>query len=226
MAKILLIEDEKRLAATIAYNLKREGHLTVVAKDGESGLQSARQEAPDLILLDLMLPKLSGLQICRVLRAESEVPILILTAKDSEADKVAGLELGADDYVTKPFSMRELVARVGALLRRSGTTTQSVVRAGDLRIDLGSREVFVGEASINLSRKEFELLAALARCKGRPVSRRALLDSVWNDVFVGDHTLEVHIRWLREKLETDPSQPRHLLTIRGFGYKLQDPANQ
>lgn len=221
MAKVLIIEDEKRLADTLAYNLKREGYLVVLAYDGASGLSCARKEQPDLVILDLMLPVLPGMQVCRSLRAESAVPVLMLTAKDTEADKVAGLELGADDYVTKPFSMRELMARVSALLRRAGLAGERRIEVGDLSVDLSKHEVLLRGDAVHLTRKEFDLLAALASCKGRPVSRRALMETVWEDPFYDDHTLDVHIRWLREKIETDPSHPEYILTCRGVGYKLR-----
>ena len=222
MAKILIIEDEQRLATTIEFNLRREGHLPLVAHDGESGLQMARQQNPDLVILDLMLPKMPGMQVCRALRAESSVPIIILTARDTEADKVLGLQVGADDYVTKPFSMLELMARVEAHLRRAGMVSSARVQCGDLVIDLSTREVRVGGKLVGLSRKEYDLLACLARCKGRPVSRRALLQEVWEDLPYDDHTLDVHIRWLREKVEKDPSNPEYIVTVRGVGYKLQE----
>jgi len=222
MARVLVVDDERRLCKSIAYNPKAEGHEPLVAHDGQEALAMAREQHPDLIILDLMLPKLSGWEVCRALRRESVVPVLMLTAKTEETDKVAGLELGADDYVTKPFGMRELMARVKALLRRSQGTSPTLLSVGDLVIDVEAHEVRRNQELIVMPPKEFDLLTELARNVGRTVPRDTLLRRVWGDDFVGDgHTLEVHVRWLREKLEEDPSHPQRLKTVRGVGYRLE-----
>ncbi|OIP03658.1 MAG: DNA-binding response regulator [Armatimonadetes bacterium CG_4_10_14_3_um_filter_66_18] len=222
MARVLVVDDEERLAKTIAYNLRAEGHEVVVAHDGESALEVFRTEHPDLVVLDLMLPRRSGVEVCRLVREESSVPILMLTAKAGESDKVTGLELGADDYVTKPFGMRELMARVKALLRRADVRAAQVIRLGDLVLDLDRHEVRLREAVVPLPPKEFDLLTLLARNAGRAVRRETLLRQVWGDDFFGDrHTLDVHIRWLREKVEEDASQPKRVTTVRGVGYRLE-----
>jgi len=222
MARVLVVDDEERLAKTIAYNLRAEGHEVVVAHDGESALEVFRTEHPDLVVLDLMLPRRSGVEVCRLVREESSVPILMLTAKAGESDKVTGLELGADDYVTKPFGMRELMARVKALLRRADVRAAQVIRLGDLVLDLDRHEVRLRETVIPLPPKEFDLLTLLARNAGRAVRRDTLLRQVWGDDFYGDgHTLDVHIRWLREKIEDDASQPKRVTTVRGLGYRLE-----
>ena len=222
MARVLVVDDEERLAKTIAYNLRAEGHEVVVAHDGESALEVFRTEHPDLVVLDLMLPRRSGVEVCRLVREESSVPILMLTAKAGESDKVTGLELGADDYVTKPFGMRELMARVKALLRRADVRAAQVIRLGDLVLDLDRHEVRLREAVVPLPPKEFDLLTLLARNAGRAVRRETLLRQVWGDDFFGDrHTLDVHIRRLREKIEDDASQPKRVTTLRGLGYRLE-----
>ena len=223
---ILLVEDEPALAASVAYSLEREGFSVSTEPDGEAGLARFRADRPDLVLLDLMLPKLSGLDVCRAIRAESTVPILILTAKDSEADKVAGLELGADDYVTKPFSMRELVSRVRAHLRRavmSPAGSSVALAGGPLVLDPDGHEVFVGDRRVDLPPKEFDLLALLLERKGRLLTRDFLISQVWGHDYVGDtKTLDVHVKRLRQKIEEEPHRPRYLLTVRGLGYKFVD----
>ncbi len=223
---ILVVEDEEALADTLRYNLEREGYAVRVVGDGRRALERFRAETPALVILDLMLPEMSGLDVCRAIRAESDVPIIIVTAKDSEADKVAGLELGADDYVTKPFSVRELVSRVRANLRRAHpvpTRGDEVLAAGPVRMDVGRHEVAVRDRAVDLPPKEFELLEALLRRKGRLVTREVLIDQVWGPGYVGDtRTLDVHVKRLRRKLEDDPHRPAHLLTVRGLGYKLVD----
>lgn len=231
---ILIVDDERLLVEAIDYNLQKAGFHTLTASDGESALAQAKAHAPDLIILDLMLPKISGWEVCRALRQDPEyrssAPILMLTARGEEADKVVGLELGADDYMVKPFGMRELVARVRALLRRS--TSQSpaddgVFQAGNVTLDVARHEVWVqkdasGPVEIKLSLKEFELLRVLLANSGKAVPREALLERVWGDDFFGDErTLDVHVRWLREKVESNPSQPQHILTVRGVGYKFK-----
>jgi two-component system, OmpR family, response regulator RegX3 len=226
---VLLVEDEAALAQSISYNLQREGFHVVTADDGEAGLAEFKSHAPAIVVLDLMLPRLSGLDVCRIIRAESQVPILILTAKDAEADKVTGLELGADDYVTKPFSMRELISRVRAHLRRA-TSTVPVVEPGNGRLVGGSveldpdrHEVFVRGDLVQLPPKEFELLELFLARKGRLLARQFLIDEVWGADYVGDtKTLDVHVKRLRQKVEPDPHHPTHLLTVRGLGYKFVD----
>lgn len=222
---VLVIEDEASLASTLSYNLRKNGFNVHSAHDGVEGLQAARREHPDIIVLDLMLPKMDGLEVCRRVRAESDVPILMLTAKSEELDKVVGLEMGADDYLTKPFSMRELMARVRALLRRSSTRDDaddtSKIAAGNIALDLRGRTVQRDGAEIALKPKEFDLLFFLAKNAGQVFTREQLLEHVWGyDFFGGSRTVDVHIRWLREKLEADPSRPRHILTVRGVGYKF------
>ncbi|MGH2554187.1 MAG: winged helix-turn-helix domain-containing protein [Actinomycetota bacterium] len=226
-AKVLLVEDEAALAESISYNLLRDGFVVVTADDGERALERFRAEGPAIVILDLMLPKLSGLDVCRAIRRESQVPIIILTAKDAEADKVAGLELGADDYVTKPFSMRELISRVRAHLRRAEMAL--VVEAdgrlvgGPVEVDPDSHEVFVRGGAVPLTRKEFELLETLLARKGRLLSRQFLIGEVWGADYFGDtKTLDVHIKRLRQKIEEDPHRPKHIVTVRGLGYKFVD----
>lgn len=229
-ALILVVEDEEALAESVRYNLERDGYVVRVAGDGRRALERFRVERPSLVILDLMLPEMAGLDVCRAIRAESSVPIIILTAKDSEADKVAGLELGADDYVTKPFSMRELVSRVRANLRRVASAPPDDVRSreeilvgGPARIDVGRHEVTVGEQTVPLTPKEFELLELLVRRKGRLLTRDLLIDEVWGSDYVGDtRTLDVHVKRLRRKIEADPHRPRHIQTVRGLGYKFVD----
>jgi len=224
--KILIVEDEETLLEVLRYNLDKEGYNVVTAADGIQALNLARSESPDLIILDIMLPELDGLEVCRILRKDMTVPILMLTAKEAEIDKVLGLELGADDYMVKPFSMREFKARVKAILRRAAAQSKpgegGVLRIADLTVDLGKHQVSVGEASVSLTPKEFDLLAYLASNRGRVFSREHLLERVWGYDYIGDtRTVDVHIRWLREKLETEPSKPRRLITVRGTGYKIE-----
>jgi two-component system response regulator RegX3 len=223
--RVLIVEDEAALADTVRYHLEREGFAVAVAPDGRAGLERFRDWAPSLVILDLMLPVMSGLDVCRLIRAESQVPIIMLTAKDAEADKVAGLELGADDYVTKPFSVRELASRVRANLRRTPAAATgavgSTLEAGPISLDLDRHDVRVAGRSVELTPKEFDLLAALLRRAGRLASRDQLIDEVWGSDYVGDtKTLDVHVKRLRAKIEDDPATPRHLLTVRGFGYKF------
>ena len=225
--RILIVEDEPALAESVQYSLSREGFDVEVAADGEKALERFRASAPDLMVLDLMLPRLSGLDVCRIVRGESSVPIVIVTAKDGEADKVAGLELGADDYVTKPFSMRELISRVRALLRRAGMAAQpepvEVLRGGSVELDVGRHEAKVGGEPMSLPPKEFELLEAFLRRKGRLLTRDFLIEEVWGADYYGDtRTLDVHVKRLRQKIESDPHQPSHLLTVRGLGYRFVD----
>jgi two-component system, OmpR family, response regulator RegX3 len=225
---VLVVEDEPSLAESIRFALEMEGYHVLTAATGRAGVELARLAAPSLVLLDIMLPESSGLDVCRQIRQGSDVPIVMLTARDSEADKVAGLELGADDYVTKPFSMRELVARVRAQIRRSGRSGQfaessEVLRGGSVELDLDAHEARVSGQRVELRPKEFELLEALMRRKGKLVTRETLLDEVWGVSYFGDtKTLDVHIKRLRHKLEADPSHPVHIVTMRGLGYKFVD----
>jgi DNA-binding response OmpR family regulator len=221
---ILLVEDDATLRHTLALNLRAEGYGVLEAEDGETGLAAARGETPDLVLLDVMLPGLDGLTVCRLLRRESAVPIILLTARGAEADKIIGLETGADDYIVKPFSLGEFLARVRAALRRGATAAPAdVLTAGDLRLDVAARRVARGGRTIALAPREFDLLALLMRHRGAVMSRDLLLARVWGDDFVGDaRTVDVHIRWLRQKLEQDPSQPVLIQTVRGVGYRFEE----
>ncbi len=227
MATILLVEDEAILADTLRYNLEREGYSVLVASDGVQALELARQHQPALLILDIMLPRLDGFSVCRILRAESQVPIIMLTARQDEVDRIAGLELGADDYVVKPFSLGELLARVRAILRRGqreGSLQRETLQAGALKVDTGSRRVWRGQNEIMLSAKEFDLLVYLMHHRGIALSRDLLLERVWGHDFPGDsRTVDVHIRWLREKVEPDPSQPVYIQTVRGIGYRFEAP---
>lgn len=224
MKTVLVVEDEPTLVATLRYNLERDGHLVLTASDGDAALSIARAQKPDLIVLDLMLPGMSGLEVTRILRRETGVPILMLTARAEETDKVVGLELGADDYVTKPFSMRELLARVRALLRRAEMppgAADELITTGDLEVDLKSRRVRRKGEELQLKPKEFDLLAHLARNRGRAFTREQLLDQVWGYEYAGDtRTVDVHVSWLRQKVEDVPSKPTRLITVRGTGYRF------
>jgi DNA-binding response OmpR family regulator len=224
MKRILVVDDEPTLVATLRYNLEREGYQVVTASDGDSGLSLARSDRPDLVILDLMLPVIDGFEVCRLLRREMTVPILMLTAKADEVDKVVGLELGADDYVTKPFSMRELLARVRALLRRAETAPAvdvELLAAGNLQVDLRRREASRQGRVLTLKPKEYELLLFLLRNRGRAFTREQLLDQIWGYDFAGDtRTVDVHMRWLRQKIEDEPAKPTRLITIRGVGYRF------
>jgi DNA-binding response OmpR family regulator len=227
-AKILVVEDDRNLLDTLEYNLRKEGYNAVTAVDGAEALDIARREKPDLIILDIMLPKLSGFEVCRILRKEMNVPILMLTAKTDEVDKIVGLEIGADDYMTKPFSMRELLARLGAILRRAdmsnlqAASEQKNLRIGDLEIDVGRHQASHRGSRLDLTPKEYDLLVYLATNKGLVFSREQLLDKVWGYDYAGDtRTVDVHIRWLRQKIESDPAKPERLVTVRGAGYKLE-----
>ncbi len=227
MSTILLVEDDPILSETLRYNLEREGYSVINAADGVVGLERARRDQPDMIILDVMLPRLDGFSVCRILRQESEVPILILTARQDEIDRIAGLELGADDYVAKPFSLGELLARVRAIMRRSErrvSVMREVLDAGSIRIDTGSRRAWRGDMELSLSQKEFDLLTCLVRNRGMALSRDMLLERVWGYDFLGDsRTVDVHIRWLREKVEPDPSRPVYIHTVRGIGYRFEAP---
>lgn len=225
MSKVLIVEDDANLLEALKYNLLKEGHEIIVAVDGVQALETARTEKPNLILLDIMLPKMSGFEVCRILRKEMNVPIIVLTARDDEVDKIVGLDLGADDYVTKPFSMRELLARVRAMLRRSDNQVQNlgpVLKFGEIEVDISHHIISRNGAALNVTPKEFELLAFLTKNKSFVFSRDQLLEKVWGYDFSGDtRTVDVHVRWLREKIETNPDEPKHLVTVRGVGYKLE-----
>lgn len=224
---ILLVEDEQSLVDAVQYQLEREGYRVFVATDGRTALEVFRAQGPDLVLLDLMIPEISGLDLCKLIRAESPVPIVVLTAKDSESDKVVSLELGADDHVSKPFSMRELTARVRAHLRRaaisSGPQLGSVLNAGPLAIDADRHIVKVRGEEVSMTPKEFLILELMVERKGRLLTRDFLIDEVWGPEYTGvTTTLDVHIRRLREKIEQDPKSPVHICTVRGLGYKFQE----
>ncbi len=228
VAKILIVEDDQNLSATLEYNLLKESYRVITAIDGAQALEIARSEKPDLIILDLMLPKMSGFEVCRILRKEMTVPILMLTAKTEEVDKIVGLEIGADDYMTKPFSMRELLARLRAMLRRAYMSKPPAagepesLKVGDLEINTGRHQAFRRGSLLDLTPKEYDLLVFLTRNKGFVFSREQLLENVWGYDYAGDtRTVDVHIRWLRQKIETDPAHPMNLLTVRGAGYKLE-----
>jgi two-component system, OmpR family, response regulator RegX3 len=223
--RILVVEDEESLADTVRYNLEREGYAVAVASDGRAALDRFRSEDPSLVILDLMLPEMSGLDVCRQIRQISNVPIIMVTAKDSEADKVSGLELGADDYVTKPFSVRELVSRVRAHLRRSEMRSdepeEDVLSGGPISLDVAKHEVQVHGQTVGFPPKEFELLEVFLRRQGRLLTRDFLIEEVWGAGYFGDtKTLDVHVKRLRKKVEQDPHQPKHLVTVRGLGYKF------
>jgi DNA-binding response OmpR family regulator len=220
---VLVVDDEPTLVATLKYNLEREGYNVVAATDGEKAISLARAERPDLMILDLMLPAVDGLEVCRILRREMSLPILMLTARAGEVDKVVGLEIGADDYVTKPFSTRELLARVRALLRRTATPLdEEVLVSGDLRVDMKRREVTRDDKPVELKPKEMELLIYFMRNKGRAFTREQLLREVWGYDFYGDsRTVDVHVSWLRQKIEEQPGKPVRILTVRGVGYRFE-----
>jgi two-component system OmpR family response regulator len=225
--KILVVEDDRTLLDVLKYNLVKEGYNVVTATDGAQALEIARSQKPGLIVLDIMLPELNGLEVCRILRKDMTVPILMLTAKGEEIDKIVGLEVGADDYMTKPFSMRELLARVRAMLRRTRMTglepaEEETINIGNLAIDTPRRRATLSGVMLDLTQKEFDLLAFLARNRGLVFNREQLLERVWGyDYAGGTRTVDVHIRWLREKIEENPAKPKHLITVRGVGYKLE-----
>ncbi|MBU3749861.1 MAG: response regulator transcription factor [Mycobacterium sp.] len=224
MIRVLIVEDEESLAEPLAYLLRKEGFEATVVADGPSALAEFDRSGADIVLLDLMLPGMSGTEVCKHLRARSGVPVIMLTARDSEIDKVLGLELGADDYVTKPYSARELIARIRAVLRRGSEADvgEAVLEAGPVRMDIERHIVSVEGRPIPMPLKEFELLAFLMRNKGRVLTRGQLIDRVWGADYVGDtKTLDVHVKRLRSKIEADPANPVRLVTVRGLGYKLE-----
>ncbi len=225
--RILLVDDEQSIQTLLSYPLRKDGYHVTSAQDGREALQRFEESRFDLVILDLMLPKLDGVEVCRQLRSRSQVPIIMLTAKGSETDKVAGLEVGADDYITKPFSMREFRSRVKAALRRSRMAgephAEETIDHGELKIDFGRRMVTLREDEVRVTYVEFEILAALARSPGRVLSRETLLEHVWGDSEYRDpRTVDVHIRHLREKLERDPKEPDFLFTVRGVGYRFRE----
>ena len=222
---VLVVEDEENLLAAIKYNLEREGYRALTATDGEEGLRKVAQEDPDLLVLDVMLPVLDGFEVCRIVRRDSDVPILFLTAKDQEMDRVVGLELGADDYVVKPFSMRELLARVRAMLRRprarGGQSQPARIVAGDLELDQSSHTLTRGGEAVEMKPRAFDLLALLMANRGRVFTRDQILERLWGIDFIGDaRTVDVHIRWIREKIEKDAGKPTRIVTVRGVGYRF------
>jgi two-component system response regulator RegX3 len=225
VTRILVVEDEQSFSDPLSYLLRKEGYEVAVAETGPSALEEFDRVGADLVLLDLMLPGLSGTEVCRQLRTRSAVPVIMLTAKDSEIDKVVGLEIGADDYVTKPYSSRELLARVKAVLRRgqeSDELSPATLEAGPVRMDVDRHVVTVAGSHVSLPLKEFELLELLLRNAGRVLTRHQLIDRVWGSDYVGDtKTLDVHVKRLRSKVESDPGTPRHLVTVRGLGYKFE-----
>ena len=232
--KILVVDDEISLQETLAYNLSKEGYTVEVAGDGNQALELARSSKPDLVILDVMLPGLDGFEVCRILRQEANIPVLMLTARDDEIDRVVGLEVGADDYLVKPFSMRELNARIKALLRRVRLIREEVESSAqesaqpkllifnDLVIDMTRREVRLGNDVLQLKPKEYELLLYMGQHKGQVLTREVILEHVWGWDFVGDsRTVDVHIRWLREKIEQNPESPQRIITVRGAGYRFE-----
>ncbi len=225
MTRILVVEDEESLSDPLSYLLEKEGYEVAIAATGTEGIAEFDRGGADLVLLDLMLPGLGGLDVCRALRQRSSVPVIMLTAKDSEVDKVVGLEMGADDYVTKPYSGRELLARIKAVLRRQSEPEDllpAVLEAGPVRMDVDRHRVTVNGSAVSLPLREFELLEMLLRNAGRVLTRGQLIDRVWGSDYVGDtKTLDVHVKRLRAKIEPDPSAPRHLVTVRGLGYKVE-----
>jgi len=226
-SKVLIVEDEESLLFTLAHNLRREGYSVITASRGDDGLKLAREKNPDLIVLDIMLPGIDGMQVCRLLRRDTQVPIIMLTALGGEGDRVAGLDIGADDYMAKPFGMRELMARIRALLRRTGPRAEpdagpTAIISGDLEADRERHEIRRSGKVLKLKPKEYELLLFFLQHPGRVFSREQILDEVWGyDFYGGPRTVDVHIRWLRQKIEPDPAKPSRLRTARGSGYLFE-----
>ncbi len=223
--KILIIEDEENILEAVKYTLTQEGYDVFTSVDGEDGLEKAQEIKPDLVLLDVMLPKMDGFEVCRILRKDLEMPVFMISAKAEEIDRVVGLEMGADDYITKPFSMRELVVRVRNSLRRAALNPQvdelEVLKFGELEIHLTSHMAIVSGEEVSMKPKEFDLLYLLASHKGRAFTRDQILQRLWDDEYIGDvRTVDVHVRWIREKIEVNPSRPEKLVTIRGVGYRF------
>jgi DNA-binding response OmpR family regulator len=222
MAKLLIVEDDETLRETLVYNLTRESYEVIEANTGVAALDLAREHKPDLVLLDIMLPELDGLTVCRALRHETDVPIVLLTARSGEVDRIVGLDSGADDYIVKPFSLGELLARLRAVLRRGHREPGTKLESGDLTLDLVAHRAFRAGQLLNLAPKEFDLLAELIRHKGAVLTRDLLLQRVWGFDFGGDtRTVDVHVRWLREKIEDDPANPHRIETVRGLGYRFE-----
>ena len=224
-ATILVVDDEQSIVEPLRYHLEREGYAVITAHDGEDALGKARGKDPDLIVLDIMLPKLDGWEVCRILRQESTTPIIMLTARDEDTSKVLGLDLGADDYLTKPFSFHELLARIRALLRRvayeRALSSEAVIRVGAVALDTDAHRVTLQGEVLQMTQMEYKVLQTLMERSGHVVRRHDLMDLVWGADWVGDtHTLDVHIRWLRQKIETNPSSPRYIQTVRGVGYRF------
>lgn len=233
--KILIVEDEIALQETLSYNLKKQGYEVEIASTGPTGLDTARATHPDLILLDIMLPGMDGFEVCRILRQEMSTPILMLTARDDEIDRVVGLEVGADDYLIKPFSMRELLARIKAMLRRVRLIRQEmettaainspvseILKFDNLEVDITRREVRINGIPLNMKPQEYELLLYFAQNRGKVLSREYIVDKVWGWDYIGDsRTVDVHVRWLREKIELDPAMPTRIVTVRGAGYRFE-----
>jgi phosphate regulon transcriptional regulator PhoB len=223
--KVLVVDDEQPLLDALQYALQREGFEVVTATDSEDALRLFHEQNPELVVLDVMLPTRSGFEVCQILRKRSNVPIIMLTAKGAETDRVVGLEIGADDYVTKPFSMRELMARIKSVMRRTKTpalVAGNVLKADELSLDVDRHEVRLGDTPLSLSPKEFDLLRFLMEHPGQVFSRQTLLDRVWGEErYIEERTVDVHIHWLREKIESDPRKPKYLLTVRGVGYKFR-----
>jgi DNA-binding response OmpR family regulator len=233
MEKILVVEDEPALLDTLAYNLRRQNFEVLIAKHGSSAVALAQEQNPDLIILDLMLPIIDGLEVCRIVRKTMNMPIIMLTARGEEIDRVVGLEMGADDYITKPFSMRELIARVKAQLRRVRLTREEgeanesepveMIRSGNLALDLNRREASIDHTVLQLKPQEYDLLLYLMRHKGRALARELILEQVWGWEFSGgSRTVDVHIRWLREKIEEKPAEPKRIVTVYGIGYRFEE----
>ena len=225
MKKILVVDDEKKIVEIIQAYLERDGYQVIAAFDGKNALALALKQHPDLVILDLMLPEISGWEVCRMIRKESEVPIIMLTARDEVTDKIIGLEMGADDYVTKPFDTKELVSRVRAILRRaeSKTAQKNIIQIADLYIDVDKRLVRRQEIAVDLTHNEFDILRVMAENPGRVFSRMQLLDKVQGDAYEGyERTIDSHIKNLRKKIETDPEHPRYIITVYGVGYKLEE----
>lgn len=225
MTRVLVVEDEPNLREPLVYLLEKEGYEVLEAENGNAAIESFRKDSPELILLDLMLPGISGNEVCRIIRQESQVPIIMITAKDTEIDKVVGLEIGADDYVTKPYSTRELLARMKAVLRRGAelpVSESGLLKAGPVAMDLDRHTVSVNGEPIQMPLKEFELLELLIENVNRVLTRGQIIDRVWGSNYFGDtKTLDVHVKRVRSKIEEDPSRPRHLITVRGLGYKFE-----
>ena len=225
--KVLIVEDEPNLLAALEYTMEREGYDALTADNGEAGLRIAREESPDIIILDVMLPALDGFEVCRLIRRESGVPIIMLTARGDRNERVRGVELGADDYLVKPLSVRELVARVRNMLRRSagggGAARSETVVSGNLSIDMKGHTASLNGEPLYMKPREFALIALLAANRGRAFTRDQILERLWGHDYIGDsRTVDVHIRWLREKIEPDPSKPRRIVTIRGVGYRFDE----